>query len=199
MMTLSFKLFNNLPVLFSTRIAVLVVVLLLNSCSIDKLYFAKQQRRSSSFDQVSFGDISRMYMDKQAVDEVEGIYSVSGIIIKKSKTFLTGEDKEKIVEQRDNYSKVAIFRDHHNSDREYFEVSLDKEGLPSYSVRGEFNKATEGNILIYKHFESKKKALNYTFTYDAEKNMLEGIRKETNGNTVITFKLTYLKLFPKKN
>ena len=41
--------------------------------------------------------------------------------------------------------------------------------------------------------------LNYTFTYDAEKNILEGIRTETNGNTVITFKLTYLKLFPKKN
>ncbi len=180
------------------RVVVLAGVLLLTSCSVDKLYYAKQQRKSSAFEQVGFDDLARLYVDKQSVDEIEGIYSVSGIIIKKSKGLFSGEEKEKILEQRDNYSKVAIFRDHQKSDREYFEVSLDKEGLPSYSIRGEFNKVTEGNILVYKHFESRNKVLNYTFTYDAEKNMLEGIRTETNGNSIITFKLTYLKLFPKK-
>jgi hypothetical protein len=181
------------------RIVVLLGALLVSSCSIDKLYQSSQKRKASSFEQVGFDDLARLYVDKQNVDEVEGIYSVSGIIIKKSKAFLTGEEKEKIVEQKDNYSKVAIFRDQQKSDREYFEVSLDKEGLPSYSIRGEFNKVAEGNILVYKHFEPRNKVLNYTFTYDAEKNMLEGIRIETSGSTVITFKLTYLKLFPKKN
>ncbi len=181
------------------RIVVLLGALLVSSCSIDKLYQSSQKRKASSFEQVGFDDLARLYVDKQNVDEVEGIYSVSGIIIKKSKAFLTGEEKEKIVEQKDNYSKVAIFRDQQKSDREYFEVSLDKEGLPSYSIRGEFNKVAEGNILVYKHFEPRNKVLNYTFTYDAEKNMLEGIRTETSGSTVITFKLTYLKLFPKKN
>ncbi|NOS92448.1 MAG: hypothetical protein HOP30_11035 [Cyclobacteriaceae bacterium] len=181
------------------RMVMLVGALLVSSCSVDKLYLSKQQRKSSGFEQVGFDDLARLYVDKQTVDEIEGIYSVSGLIIKKSKALFSGEEKEKIIEQRDNYSKVAIFRDHQKSDREYFEVSLDKEGLPSYSIRGEFNKVTEGNILVYKHFEPRKKVLNYTFTYDAEKNMLEGIRTETNGNTVITFKLTYLKLFPKKN
>lgn len=181
------------------RIGVLIGLLVLSSCSVDKLYQARQQRKAGSFEQVGFDDLARLYVDKQSVDEVEGIYSVSGIIIKKSKTLFTGEEKEKIIEQKDNYSKVAIFRDHQKSDREYFEVSLDKEGLPSYSIRGEFNKLAEGNILVYKHFEPRNKVLNYTFTYDAEKNLLEGIRTETSGSTVITFKLTYLKLFPKKN
>lgn len=181
------------------RSTVLIALVLLSSCSVDKLYQARQQRKVGSFEQVGFEDLARIYVDKQTADEVEGIYSVSGLIIKKSKTFLTGEDKEKIVEQKDNYSKVAIFRDQQKSDREYFEVSLDKKGLPSYSVRGEFNKVTEGNILVYKHFEPRNKVLNYTFTYDAEKNMLEGIRTETSGNTTITYKLTYLKLFPKKS
>lgn len=181
------------------RIVVLVAALLLSGCSINKLQSASQKRAMSAFEQVGFDDLARLYVDKQAADEVEGIYSVSGLIIKKSKAFLTGEEKEKIVEQKDNYSKVAIFRDKQKSDREYFEVSLDKKGLPSYSIRGEFSKAKEGNILVYKHFEPRNKVLNYTFTYDAEKNLLEGIRTETNGNTTVTYKLTYLKLFPKKD
>lgn len=141
------------------RIAVLMGLLVLGSCSVDKLYQARQQRKAGSFEQVGFDDLARLYVDKQTVDEVEGIYSVSGIIIKKSKGLFLGEEKEKIIEQKDNYSKVAIFRDHQKSDREYFEVSLDKEGLPSYSIRGEFNKVAEGNILVYKHFEPRNTQL----------------------------------------
>jgi hypothetical protein len=168
------------------------------SCSIEKLYQAKNLRKSSGFEQLGFSDLARMYADKMNHDELEGIYSVSGLVVKKSKGFLSSSEREKIVEQKENYSSVAIFRDTQKSNREYFEVSLDKTFLPTQSVRGEFNKAADGNILVYKHFEPKGKILNYTFTHDADKNILEGIRTESSGNATIIFKLTYVKLFPKK-
>ncbi len=170
------------------------------SCSVDKLYQLKHGRRSYGFEQVDFDDIAKLYMGKSKSSEgsVEGIYSVSSVIIKKSKGFLSDTEKERVMDRRENYSKVAIFRDRDKSDREYFEVSIDKEKLPSYSIRGQFNKVSEGNILVYKHFEPRGKILTYTFTYDEDKDILEGIRTEANGNATVTYKLTYLKLFPKR-
>jgi hypothetical protein len=174
--------------------------IIFQSCSVDKLYQMKQNRKSYGFEQVDFDDIAKLYMGKNKSSEgsVEGIYSVSSVIIKKGKGFLSDEEKEKVMDRRENYSKVAIFRDRDKSDREYFEVSIDKEKLPSYSIRGEFNKVSEGNILVYKHFEPRGKILTYTFTYDEDKDILEGIRTEASGNATVTYKLTYLKLFPKK-
>ncbi|MFM9836785.1 MAG: hypothetical protein ACKVOQ_00900 [Cyclobacteriaceae bacterium] len=170
------------------------------SCSIDKLYQMKQNRKSYGFEQVDFDDIAKLYMGKGKVNEgnIEGIYSVSSIIVKKGKGFLSSTEKEKVMDRRENYSKVAIFKDRDKSDREYFEVPIDKEKMPSYSIRGEFNKVSEGNILVYKHFEHRGKVLTYTFTYDSEKDILEGIRTEVDGAFTVTYKLTYLRLFPKK-
>jgi hypothetical protein len=174
--------------------------MIFQSCSVDKLYQLKHNRKSYGFEQVDFDDIAKLYMGKNKSSEgsIEGIYSVSSIIIKKGKGFLSDTEKEKVMDRRENYSKVAIFKDRDKSDREYFEVSIDKEKLPSYSIRGEFNKVSEGNILVYKHFEPRGKILTYTFTYDGDKDILEGIRTEASGNYTITYKLTYLKLFPKR-
>ena len=84
-----------------------------------------------------------------------------------------------------------------NAAREYLEVPLDKDYLPSYSVRGEFTGMTEGNILVYKHFESRGRIVSYTFTYDKARDILEGVRTENDGAFTITYKLTYLKLSQK--
>jgi hypothetical protein len=184
----------------STTISLIVIGLLFQACSIDKLYQMKQNRKSYGFEQIDFDDIAKLYMGKSTAggENIEGIYSVSSVIVKKGKRFLSSTEKEKIMDQRENYSKVAIFKDRDKSDREYFEVSIDKEKMPSYSIRGEFNKVSEGNILVYKHFEPRGKVLTYTFTYDDEKDILEGIRTEVDGAFTITYKLTYLKLFPKR-
>jgi hypothetical protein len=161
----------------------------------------REDKKSSGFEQVDFKDIVKLYMNKEnTIDEnMEGIYTVSSLISKKGKGFFSAEEKEKVIDQRENYSKVAIFKDHQKSDRDYFEVPIDQENRTSYSIRGEFNKVSEGNLLVYKHFEPKGKALNYTFTYDAERDILEGIRTEVKGAFTITFKLTYIRLLPKKS
>lgn len=184
------------------KLSVLIILFLVSSCSIDRMYQKKISKKSNAFDQVDFDDLAKLYMGKnQVADEenIEGIYSVSSVIIKKGKGLFSVSEKEKVMDRKENYSKVVIFKDRDNSNRDYFEVPIDKAKLPSYSIRGEFNRISEGNILVYKHFEPRGKILTYTFTYDSKKDILEGIRTEAKGSYTITYQLTYLKLIPKSN
>ena len=177
----------------------LVFMLVVSSCSMEKLYQMRQKQKVNPYEQIDFGSMVKRYMDKDqtSVGTIEGIYSVSSLITKKGKGLLSSTEKEKVVERKENYSKVAIIRDTGNPDREYLEVPVDKDFLPSYSIRGEFTGVSDGNIMVYKHFEPRGKVLSYTFAYDKERDLLEGIRTENDGSFTITYKLTYLKLFPK--
>lgn len=169
------------------------------SCSMEKLYTMKQRNKLHAYEQVDFHDIVMRYMNKNqsSVGEIEGIYSVSMIVNKKGKGMLSSSEKEKVSERKENYLQVAIIRDATGINREYIEVQLDKKYLPSYSIRGEFSRMADANILVYKHLESRGKSSSYTFTYDRTKDILEGIRKENNGQFEYTYQLTYMKLHPK--
>jgi hypothetical protein len=164
----------------------------------EKLYQMKQNRKVYPFEQVDFHELMQRYMNKEASTgkTIEGMYSVSIVVIKKGKGILNSPERERIMIRKENYSKVAILRDQNSSNREYMEISLDKNRLPSYSVRGEFTGMTEANILVYTHFEPRGQILTYTFTYDQSKDILEGVRKEMNGQAEITYKLTYIKINP---
>ena len=179
----------------------LIGLVLLTSCSFQHLSNLQQARKTSPFEQVDFHGLIQRYMNKEAVDEesIEGVYSVSAVIVKKGKRFLSSDDRERVMVRRENYSKVAILKDKMGSDREYIEISLDKEKQPSYSVRGEFTRMTEANILIYTHFEGQGETLSYTFTFDRSREMLEGVRKEMKGQSEITYTLTYIKLNPNRD
>lgn len=152
------------------------------------------------FEQVDFQELMKRYMNKDAssADEIEGIYSVSIVVEKKNKPLFSSEEQQRVVERKENYATVAILRDH-TSGREFMEISLEKEKQASYSVRGEFTGMNDRNIMIYKHFEPKGKSLTYTFSFDKDRDMLEGVRTEVNGKTEYTYKLVYLKLQPKHN
>ena len=105
--------------------------------------------------------------------------------------------KEKVTDRKENYAKIAILHDGENG-RDYIELALDKQGLSSYSIIGEFNAITNGNILIYMHYDRKgKNNAAFTFTHDESHEILEGIRVDNEGNSQITYKLTYVKLSPK--
>lgn len=171
----------------------------LSSCSIDMLYKMKQNRKVNPYEQINFNEMVSRYMikDKSSVGSIEGIYSVSSLVSKKGRGLLSSTEKEKIVDRDENFSKVAIIRDSKHPGREYLEVTVDKDFLPSYSIRGEFTGLSDGNLLVYKHFESRGKILSYTFSYDQSRDILEGVRTENNGSFEFTYKLTYLKLTPK--
>ncbi|MFM7486976.1 MAG: hypothetical protein ACKO13_08645 [Cytophagales bacterium] len=179
----------------------LLLTILFCSCSIQRLQQAHQLQKKAEFEQFDCDGLSKLYMRKSEVDEkkIEGIYSVSHLIVKKSKPFLSGTEREKVMDRKENYSNVAIFREGGTAARDYFEIPVSSNPQFSYSVRGEFSCASEGSILIYRHFELKKKVLTYTFTYDADKNILEGVRTENDGSAMVTYTLTYVKLYPKGN
>ena len=170
------------------------------SCSMEKLYTMKQRSKVHSYEQIDFHDLMKRYVNKErsSVGEIEGIYSVSMVVYKKGKGVLSSTEKEKVAERKENYMQVAIIKDTDGANREYVEVPLDKKFLPSYSIRGEFSRMADANILIYKHFESRGRESSYTFTFDRTKDILEGVRKENNGQFEYTYQLTYMKLQPKQ-
>ncbi len=175
---------------------VFIFVLLLSGCSVQKLQQMKHARVASPYQQIDIQSLIKRYLKKEKFNSIEGIYSVSGSVTKKGKGFLGGAEKEKVTDRKENYAQVAILRDLEEGGREYLELSLDEELRLSYSVVGEFTLATNGNILVYKHFTGNKSS-SYTFTTDKTADILEGVRVENEGNTTITYKLTYVKLFPK--
>lgn len=158
-----------------------------------------KEKRESPYEQITFVDLLKKYMDKDASgpNNIEGIYSVSASALKKNKPLFSSTEKERTIDQRDNYAMVAIVRDNSKNSREYVEVPIDRDNLFSYPVRGEITAASDGNILVLKHFEPKGKILTYTLAYDYDKNIIEGIRTESSGNTTRTYKIVYLKLYPK--
>lgn len=179
-----------------TLVPVFIIAFLLQACTVQKLQQMKQKRTTSAYQQVDYQSLIKRYLKKEKFNSIEGIYSVSGSVTRKGKGFLSGTEKEKITDRKENYAQVAILRDLEEGGREYLELSLDEVLRPSYSVVGEFTIATNGNILLYKHLAGSKSS-SYTFTTDKAADILEGVRVENEGNTTITYKLTYVKLFPK--
>jgi hypothetical protein len=177
-----------------------LIILASASCSVEKLYTMKQRSKVHAYEQVDFHDLVKRYVNKEhsRAGEMEGIYSVSLVVTKKGKGMLSSTEKEKVAERKENYMQVVLLKDTDGANREYIEIPLDKKYLPSYSVRGEFSSMADANILIYKHFESRGKVSSYTFTYDRTKELLEGIRKENNGQFEYTYQLTYVKIQAKQ-
>lgn len=174
----------------------LLMFLTFTSCSVEKLYTMQQRSKLHAYEQIDFHDLVKRYVNKEhtSAGDMEGIYSVSLVVTKKGKGMLSSTEKEKIAERKENYMQVVILKDADGANCEYIEIPLDKKYLPSYSVRGEFSSMADANILIYNHFESKGRVSSYTFAYDRTKELLEGIRKENNGQFEYTYQLTYVKI-----
>jgi hypothetical protein len=172
----------------------------ISSCSFETLYKMRQRQKIYLLEQVDLQKMVTAYINKtqSSVGTVEGIYSVSGLVTRTGHGLLGGEEKDKVLDRKENYAKVAIIHDSNNTSREYFELMLDRDFAVSFSVIGEFSGMSDANILVYKHFENKGKSYEtYTFTYDGDKGILEGVRTENTNNATVTYKLTYLKILPK--
>lgn len=182
-------------------IVVCVLIVSMTGCSYERLMSRAQvtKSKSSPLEQVDLQEMVERYMakDQSSLGTIEGIYSVSSIVTKKGKTIFSSREKEKVTDRQENYSKVAIIRDHSEAGREYIEIVIDKDFKTSYPVYGEFSTMAESNLLLYKHFDSKARVTSFTFTYDKSKDVLEGIRTDNAKNSTITYKLTYVKLSPK--
>ena len=134
--------------------------------------------------------------DTQPMEVLEGIYSVSAIISRRG-GFLANPNREKIVDRKDNYAKVVIMKDTEHTNREYLEISLASKVPGKYPVVGEFSSISEGNVFVYKHYEPKEPVISYSFVL-SEFDILDGILTKVVKRKIITYKLSYLKIYPKK-
>lgn len=160
-----------------------------------------RSRNASTFEQIDFEGILKRYLGKDFKPgaPIEGIYEVSCTITKRGKGFLSRVERDKIVMRRENYAKVAIVKDWPDTEREYLEISLNAKSAPQYPIIGDFQSFAEGGGFVYKHYVPKGPSEPFTFTRDLQPEILEGIRSEVKGSKTIIYKLTYLKIYPKRN
>ncbi len=175
------------------QLLIILPLLAIQGCIVHTVS-TKRAEKTSAFRQVNFQDLIQRYMKKGGVNSIEGVYSVSGIVIRKGKNLL-GEEREKTTDRKENYATVAILQEDQKGG-DLIELSLNKKGLTSYSIIGEFKSAAAGGILVYKHYDPKGKDTSYTFTRDETSEILEGVRVENEGGKQVTYKLVYVKLNP---
>lgn len=158
----------------------------------------KSGSRKFSYEEINFEDMIRRYYEKEIgpFNSLEGIYTVSCLITKTSKDFFSGNMKERPVVKKDNYARVAIFKDRPQSPRDFIEVSLSYHVPGRYPIMGEFVVLSEGRGMIYKHIEPNGTELS--FSMKDETDLIEGEYSVVKGRKTIRYKLSYLKVYPKK-
>jgi hypothetical protein len=176
----------------TTWLTMLLLLFALQGCII-QAPSRSTKTKSSPFRQMNFQELIHRYMEKAGSGSIEGVYTVSGVVIKKGRN-LMGIVKEKTTDRKENYARVAILRE--KGGKEYIELSLNREDQTSYSIIGEFKQAASGNIFVYSHYDPKGKDSSFTFTRDESGDILEGVRVDNEGSTEVTYKLTYVKLKP---
>jgi hypothetical protein len=181
------------------RIGVALVLLLSLSVSAvaqKQLKEAFRMKGKYQFQEVDFEDMMRRYFHKEASNPAEGIYSVSCVIIKKSNGLFSGEEKERVVERKDNYARVAILKDWPGTKRDFIEVSLSYRDAKKYPIVGDMSALSEGNGFIYNHTEPSGKVISFSMIGESS-DLLEGEYSKVEGRKTITYKLSYIKIFPK--
>jgi hypothetical protein len=161
---------------------------------IKKLLTRKQ--RKYQYEEVNFEDLMRRYFLKGQPNEVEGIYSVSCVITKRSKVFLSKREKIRVVERQDNYARVALIKDWPGSKRDFIEISLSYHDAKKYPIMGTMNAISEGNGLIYNHIEPDGKPISFSMIIESSE-LIEGEFSKIERRKTVTYRLSYLKIFPK--
>lgn len=180
----------------------LIILIILFFClaelSLAQGSFLRHRKKKMQYEEVSFEDMMRRYFGKEIgpFNDLEGIYSVSCVIVKSSRNFFTGFENKKIVARRDNYARVAILKDWPGSKREFIEVSLSYREANHYPVVGEFSSIVEGGGLLYKHIEPDATTLSFSMIVDHD-DLIEGEYAYMKGRKTITYKLSYLKIYPR--
>jgi hypothetical protein len=155
-----------------------------------------QIKKKYQYQEVDFEDMMRRYFQKESSHSLEGIYSVSCVITKTNRIFLSRRERTRIVERKDNYARIAILKDWPGSKRDFIEVSLSYRDAKKYPVVGDLNALSEGQGFIYHHIEPDGSVIAFSMLNESEE-LLEGEFAEMKRRKTITYKLSYLKLFPK--
>ena len=151
------------------------------------------------YQEVDFEDLMHRYFGKEtgSFNKLEGIYSVSCVITKSSKSFFTGQLKVKVVERKDNYARVAILKDWPGTNRDFIEVSLSYHVTDKYPIVGELSTLSAGEVFIYKHIEPDGSSVDFSMATNSP-DLIDGEHSEMLKHKTVTYKLSYMKIFPKE-
>jgi hypothetical protein len=118
------------------------------------------------------------------------------VLLQKQTVFLSQREKSKVVERKDNYARVAILKDYPGTKRDFIEVSLSYRDAKKYPIVGELSGLSEGKGLIYNHIEPDASNISFSMINESSE-LLEGEYSKIEKRKTITYKLSYLKIFPK--
>lgn len=182
-----------------TKLLVVLLGLCISTNGLQAQSRSKSLFKKSPYEEVDFEGLMHRYFGKEAgtFNKLEGIYSVSCVITKSSKNFFTGQLKVKVVERKDNYARVAILRDWPGTNRDYIEVSLSYHVTNKYPIVGELSTLSAGEAFIYKHIEPDKSVMDFSMA-SSSLDLLEGAHTEMLKRKTITYKLSYMKIYPKE-
>jgi hypothetical protein len=158
--------------------------------------FAQSSKRTknTAYEEVDLENIMKRYFGKSFGYSIEGIYSVSCVITKRNKKFLSKAERIRVVAREDNYAKVAIMKDWPASNRDFIEVSLSYRKANHFPIMGELDIMAQGAGYIYTHIEPDGERL--AFSMLESEGLLEAEYSHIEKRKTITYKLSYLKIYP---
>jgi hypothetical protein len=162
--------------------------------ALGQIVHIKQKKKKTIYEEVDFENVMKRYFGKSFGYSIEGIYSVSCVITKRNKRFLSRAERIRIVGRQDNYAKVAIMKDWPTSSRDFIEVSLSYRKANSFPIMGELDVMANGAGYVYTHVEPDGERL--TFTMLESDGLLEAEYSMIEKRQTITYKLSYLKIYP---
>ncbi len=150
--------------------------------------------KKTMYEEVDLENVMKRYFGKSFGYSIEGIYSVSCVITKRNKKFLSKAERIRVVGRQDNYAKVAIMKDWPSSNRDFIEVSLSYKKANHFPIMGEFDIMAQGAGYIYTHVEPDGGKM--TFSMLESEGLLEAEYSQIEKRKTITYKLSYLKIYP---
>lgn len=154
----------------------------------------KSAAKKTVYEEVDFENVMKRYFGKSFGYSIEGIYSVSCVITKRNKRFLSKSERIRIVARQDNYAKVAIMKDWPTSNRDFIEVSLSYKKANNFPIMGELDAMADGAGYIYTHIEPDGERM--TFSMLESDGLLEAEYSQVEKRKTVTYQLSYLKIYP---
>ena len=151
--------------------------------------------RKTNYEEVDLENVMKRYFGKSFGYSIEGIYSVSCVITTRKKKFLSNAERIRVVAREDNYARVAIMKDWPSSARDFIEVSLSYHKSPNtFPIMGELDTMADGAGYIYTHIEPDGERLSFSML--ESDGLLEAEYSRIDKRKTVTYRLTYLKIFP---
>jgi hypothetical protein len=177
-----------------TMIRALFLLTIISLASVVVSAQSNKKLKKTIYEEVDLENVMKRYFGKSFGYSIEGIYSVSCVITRRNKKFLSKSERIRVVGRQDNYAKVAIMKDWPSSHRDFIEVSLSYRKANHFPIMGELDIVADRAGYIYTHIEPDGEKL--PFSMIASDGLLEAEFSRIERRKTITYRLSYIKIFP---